>query len=234
MKRTWFISVSVVLVSSTGLAADVPAVRLYSAGSLRAAMTDIAAAYTSLYGATVRPVYGASGALGDRLAKGEVGDVFTSADMGYPEALAKAGLSGPTVVFARNHLCAILRPGLSAAPRTVLSMLLKPGTKVGTSSPEIDPGGAYAWAMFKKADIAKPGSRATLEAKALKMGSPDGPLSVPAETPNATVWLFPHNKFHGLLLYFFFNDTATTEIPPLSLHDALPIFARRQLSGLAR
>src|SRR3990170_6641693 len=27
--------------------------------------------------------------------------------------------------------------------------------------------------------------------------------------------------------FFFFNDTATTEIYPLSLHDALPIFARQ-------
>src|SRR5438270_2891978 len=27
-------------------------------------------------------------------------------------------------------------------------------------------------------------------------------------------------------LFFFFNDTATTEIYTLSLHDALPIFAR--------
>jgi len=26
------------------------------------------------------------------------------------------------------------------------------------------------------------------------------------------------------LLFFFFNDTATTEIYTLSLHDALPIF----------
>src|SRR2546422_4514537 len=30
-----------------------------------------------------------------------------------------------------------------------------------------------------------------------------------------------------LLLFFFFNDTATTEIYTLSLHDALPISARR-------
>src|SRR2546430_14461180 len=29
-----------------------------------------------------------------------------------------------------------------------------------------------------------------------------------------------------LLVFFFFNDTATTEIYPLSLHDALPISAR--------
>src|SRR5574341_2336008 len=29
------------------------------------------------------------------------------------------------------------------------------------------------------------------------------------------------------LFFFFFNDTATTEIYTLSLHDALPIFRRR-------
>src|SRR3712207_6985300 len=29
------------------------------------------------------------------------------------------------------------------------------------------------------------------------------------------------------MLFFFFNDTATTEIYTLSLHDALPIWARR-------
>src|SRR3712207_9212278 len=32
--------------------------------------------------------------------------------------------------------------------------------------------------------------------------------------------------------FFFFNDTATTEIYTLSLHDALPIFRRRQVGAL--
>src|SRR2546429_9858909 len=31
---------------------------------------------------------------------------------------------------------------------------------------------------------------------------------------------------HMYLYYFFFNDTATTEIYTLSLHDALPIYRR--------
>src|SRR2546425_12898168 len=35
--------------------------------------------------------------------------------------------------------------------------------------------------------------------------------------------LFPH-----FFVFFFFNDTATTEIYTLSLHDALPIFAERR------
>src|SRR6266478_9601878 len=34
------------------------------------------------------------------------------------------------------------------------------------------------------------------------------------------------------LLFFFFNDTATTEIYTLSLHDALPISDRVALGGL--
>src|SRR5471030_3356592 len=31
----------------------------------------------------------------------------------------------------------------------------------------------------------------------------------------------------GLVVFFFFNDTATTEIYTLSLHDALPIYRAR-------
>src|SRR2546423_14871469 len=34
-----------------------------------------------------------------------------------------------------------------------------------------------------------------------------------------------------LCYFFFFNDTATTEIYTLSLHDALPISARQRSSG---
>src|SRR5947208_16874212 len=33
----------------------------------------------------------------------------------------------------------------------------------------------------------------------------------------------PHSLFLFSMLFFFFNDTATTEIYTLSLHDALPI-----------
>src|SRR5258708_31290569 len=32
----------------------------------------------------------------------------------------------------------------------------------------------------------------------------------------------------SLLIFFFFNDTATTEIYTLSLHDALPIYLKRR------
>src|SRR2546426_12805131 len=38
-----------------------------------------------------------------------------------------------------------------------------------------------------------------------------------------------HLLLHPFFLFFFFNDTATTEIYTLSLHDALPICVRALL-----
>src|SRR2546426_11195773 len=58
------------------------------------------------------------------------------------------------------------------------------------------------------------------------------------ETPQVRMFSLLHNRpffcFSGLslLFFFFFNDTATTEIYTLSLHDALPISTCRRRPGL--
>src|SRR5256885_9843394 len=44
---------------------------------------------------------------------------------------------------------------------------------------------------------------------------------------NATTRFCQPNQAPGALYFFFFNDTATTEIYTLSLHDALPICQSR-------
>src|SRR3990172_6787245 len=46
--------------------------------------------------------------------------------------------------------------------------------------------------------------------------------SLPARSEEHTSEL--QSPLHILFLFFFFNDTAPTEIYPLSLHDALPIY----------
>src|SRR6266704_3047203 len=48
--------------------------------------------------------------------------------------------------------------------------------------------------------------------------------------PSAGIPAFCHRE-RRLVLVFFFNDTATTEIYTLSLHDALPIYLRRKLNS---
>lgn len=152
---------------------DLPVVQVLAAGSLRAAMTEIAAAFQSAAGVRVESSFGPSGVLRERIEKGEQADLFASADMGNPLALSRAGKSGPVVLFARNRLCAFVRPGLAVTPGTLLSTMLDPQIKLGTSTPKADPAGDYTWAMFAKADAIRPSSRATLETKALQlMGGP--------------------------------------------------------------
>lgn len=149
-------------------------VSLHAAGSLRAALLEIAGAFETEAGIPVSAQFGASGLLKDRLIRGEAGEVFASANLEHPQALARADLAGPAVLFARNELCAFLRPGLAATSTNLLELMLDPKLKLGTSTPKADPSGDYAFAVFAKAEAVKPGARAALEAKALKLtGGPD-------------------------------------------------------------
>jgi molybdate transport system substrate-binding protein len=148
-------------------------VRLFAAGSLRAALDEVIAAY----GHKVVAVYGPSGLLRERIAKGEAADVFASANMEHPRSLAAAGRAGPVRLFARNRLCALAAPGVPIGEANFLEVLLDPAVKLGTSTPKADPSGDYAFELFAKAEALKPGARAALERKAVKLtGGPDSPL----------------------------------------------------------
>src|SRR6201999_828247 len=87
-------------------------------------------------------------------------------------ALSAAEKSGPVLLFARNRLCALVKPDLKVDSATLLDRMLDPAIKLGTSTPKADPSGDYAFEVFRKADAIKPGARAALEQKALQlMGS---------------------------------------------------------------
>jgi ABC-type molybdate transport system substrate-binding protein len=87
------------------------AVLLHAAGSLRGALLDVGQAFEKSSGLKVQAKFGPSGLLRDEIAAGGKAEVFASANMEHPLALAKAGKSGPAVLFARNKLCALVRPG---------------------------------------------------------------------------------------------------------------------------
>lgn len=223
------------LVSCAAAAADDSAVRLHAAGSLRAAMTEIGKAYTEAYGVPVDAKFGGSGLLKDRLANDEAGDVFASADMGNPQSLTHAGKSGLTVLFAHNHLCAIVRPGLHVTSATLLATLLDPKIKLGTSTPVSDPAGDYAWIIFKKADAIRPGSRAILEAKAVKIGNVPGSLAVPQGVSNGVAWLFKEKRADVFLAYCTGGAAVAAELPGSSaipLPEALAVQASYGLTIL--
>src|SRR5262249_9276878 len=133
-------------------------VLLHAAGSLRLALTEIGKAFEAAYGFPVQAKFGASGLLKDEIAGGAQAEVFASANMEHPQALAAAKRSGPVVLFARNKLCALVRPGLAVQSSNLLEMMLRSGVKLGTSTPRADPSGDYAWEAFRKAEILRPGA----------------------------------------------------------------------------
>lgn len=152
-------------------------VLLHAAGSLRGALTEVSQAFTAAGGPPVTQAYRPSGLIRDAIAGGEKAEVFASANMTHPQALATAGKAGPVVLFARNELCAFVKPGIEVTPATMLERMLDPAVKLGTSTPRADPAGDYAYQVFARADAVRPGSRAALEAKALQLTG--GPTSAP-------------------------------------------------------
>jgi ABC-type molybdate transport system substrate-binding protein len=189
---------------------------LYAAGSLKAALTDLADAYREQSGTAVAPTFAASGLLRERIEQGEAVDVFASANMAHPQALAEAGWGGPVALFARNRLCALAQPDLAASTATLLDTLLDDAVRVGTSTPKADPSGDYAWELFEKAEVLRPGAFATLDAKALQLtGSPDS--EKPPEGRNTYGWVMAEDRADLFLTYCTNAVLAQEEVPDLRI-----------------
>jgi molybdate transport system substrate-binding protein len=120
MRRTIARAALIAAMSLATAAAAQEPVRLYAAGSLRAVMGEIAAAFKKETGVAVAGTFGASGLLRDRIAKGEPAQVFASANMEHPESLAKAGRAGPVAAFALNKLCALVGAKTQVTSETLL------------------------------------------------------------------------------------------------------------------
>jgi molybdate transport system substrate-binding protein len=170
-----------VALSSSASATDI---RVMAAGSLKDAFIAVFADYTKQYGDAFSPVWGPSGVLRERLQKGEAFDVFASANLPHARALTEAGVSGQSVMFAKNALCIVTEAGSPVDTGNLVDTLLKPGTKIGTSTPVADPAGDYTWEMFRKVDAMRAGAFDTLSKKAQQLiGGPAAPASVNGRSP---------------------------------------------------
>jgi molybdate transport system substrate-binding protein len=175
--------IALLALAMTSQARAAETVILFAAGSLRAPLTEIANTFTTAEGVKVEARYGASGTLKDEITGGARADVFASANMEHPQALARGGKGSPVVLFARNQLCALVRPGIAATPDNLLALMLDPQVRLAASTPRADPSGDYAWEVFHKADQLAPGAFATLATKALQLvGGPNSPTAPPGES----------------------------------------------------
>ncbi len=167
-------------VAQTAAPVSAPAaLSVYAAGSLRAALDEVARAFEQAQGTRVAMSYGASGLLKDRIVGGEAPQVFASANTEHPQALVAAGRASAVLPFTRNALCVLAAPGFGLQGQALAQRLLDPAVKLGTSTPKADPSGDYAFTMFEKLEATGttgPGSAEALKRKALQLtGGPNSP-----------------------------------------------------------
>lgn len=178
---------------------DTPIV-LFAAGSLEAAFAQIADSFSAAHHAKVQAHFGPCGVLREEIEWGETAHVFASASMAHPRALAADGRGGPVALFARNAMCALVRPGLDVTAETLVDRMLAADITVGISAPKADPAGDYAFEIFGRAEAVKAGAAAQLKDKALTLtGAPDSPPPPPGYSPYA--WMIEQGAADIFLTY---------------------------------
>lgn len=164
--RVWLVPLLIAFAVSSASAKNI---RVMAAGSLKDAFTAIFADYSKRYGGSFSPVWGPSGTLRERLQNGEAFDIFASAALPHAQTLTDAGISGPSVLFARSTLCLVTDADRELNAGNLVETLLKPETRIGTSTPVADPSGDYTWEMFRRIDAQRPGAFDTLSKKAQQL-----------------------------------------------------------------
>src|SRR5262245_53488664 len=104
MRRAGFVALLAGLCACAAPEPTVPreGLVLYGAGSLREAMTEMAAEFSSVHGVPVSTQFGASGRMRERIEAGERVDVITSADIGHARKLVRDGRVSVMAMFAQN------------------------------------------------------------------------------------------------------------------------------------
>ncbi len=213
--RNYVVLVALFVVSIP-LSVSAEPLKLYAAGSLKVALSDVATSYEKIYKTKITTKFGPSGLLTTAIEAGENPDVFASANMTHPEKLASGGWGSPVVLFTRNQLCALAQSDMEVTTDNLLSILIDKKVRVGTSTPKADPSGDYAWDLFKKSEATQEGSFATLSGKALQLtGGPDSEKA--PEGRNQYGWVMEGKKADVFLTYCTNAVLAQKEVQSLKV-----------------
>jgi ABC-type molybdate transport system substrate-binding protein len=109
MKKHFFAFSLIACVVSVTLPTQALAVKLYSAGSLRDSLTEVAESFNEKYGIPVETRFGPSGLTREFIEQefsetGKSADVFASADIENPQTLIKLGTSTPIADPSGNSM----------------------------------------------------------------------------------------------------------------------------------
>jgi ABC-type molybdate transport system substrate-binding protein len=191
------------------------AIEVYSAGSLRNVVSELAKQMSADYGIDVKPTFSGSGLLRERIEHGEKADLFLSADLGSPQTLAAAGRTlVPTIAFAKNRMCVVSRRSAHVTAANLIDQLLKPEARLKTSKPIADPSGDYAWAIFDHIDALQPGKGKILKEKAERLMDAKATPMTPEQS--ATAALFATGQIDLSITYCSGTASLERELPEIT------------------
>jgi ABC-type molybdate transport system substrate-binding protein len=208
-------------------------VEIYAAGSLRTAVEALVK--QAVLGADVelKPTFGGSGILRQRIEAGEHPDLFLSADMGNPRKLAEAGRAiVPVVAFARNRMCLVARQSVGLTQTNLVDRMLAADLRLKTSTPVLDPAGDYAMAIFDRIDASRPGAGRILREKAQSLMDASKAMP-PVAGHSAGASLFLNNQIDLMVTYCSATQAVEKEVPGLATVIVPPELEPRPVYGMA-
>ncbi|MDQ6647603.1 MAG: molybdate ABC transporter substrate-binding protein, partial [Pseudomonadota bacterium] len=143
----WFASAMLAL--TLGLASPVAnaggAITVAAAADLKFAMDDIVSAYRQDHPAdTIQVVYGSSGTFSTQIQQGAPFDLYFSADISYPRALAKAGLTASTPKAYAVGRIVLWSASVDASKLTLKDLVRPQFDRIAVANPEHAPYGKRA------------------------------------------------------------------------------------------
>ena len=199
---------------------------VFAAGSLRHALPAMAEAV----GLTLDIRFGPAGLLRGQIEGGSRPDLFLSASMKHARAVGRLADYGEAAPLLENRLCLFGRAEI-LADGDALRAMLDPDSRLGTSTPGADPGGDYTLAVFDRAEMVQPGSRAMLLDRARPLVGGDLP-GKKAASGSPVFDLFRSGKVDIFLGYRTTAVDVTGRCPGLAILDLPPELAVRPVYGI--
>jgi ABC-type molybdate transport system substrate-binding protein len=216
----------------TSALAHAQTIEVFAAGSLRAVVGDLSQVARSQFKFEVKQTFGGSGALRERIEKGEKPDLFFSADLASPEKLASQGRTlVPAIAFARNRMCIVSRRTAAVTPANLIDKLLASNVRVKTSTPVADPSGDYAWAIFDRIDAIKPGAGSILKGKAQAVMTVVAPPATASQSAAAA--LFASHQIDMSITYCSGAGALLKQLPELTSLEVPPRLDPHPVYGIA-
>jgi ABC-type molybdate transport system substrate-binding protein len=195
---------------------------VFAAGSLREAFSAIAKDFGAAHKIQIRTEFGPSGRMRERIEHGERPDLLASADIGHARTLVEGGRAVLMAMFARNSICVLAPEQLGLTDATVVPKLLDRSTRIGISTPKIDPLGDYTVELYNRIARSHAGEAQNLMERSSVIETPPGRSPPPPRDAFADA--LQEGRVDLAILYCSGRDRYTRLLPKAAMVSLPPEF----------